>query len=132
MKIERREKEKVTTLSPTGDLVYEGIDELENQFKISCDNAHHVILDFAHTRYISAKALGIMAFYLKNFRDRQKGLKLIHVNENINKLLVITGLLKLIEIFETEDAAIASLGHQVGKLEKMLLWSKENLTQEYP
>lgn len=127
MKIERREKEKATIVSLTGDLVYEGIDELENQFKLSCDDAHHVILDFARTRYISAKALGIMAFYVKHFRDRQKGLKLINVNENIKNLLVITGLLKLIEIFDDEDAALASLGSQVGKLEKMLLWSKENL-----
>ena len=126
MKIERREKEKATILSLTGDLVYEGIDELENQFKVSCDDAHHVILDFARTRYLSANALGIMAFYVKHFRDRQKGLKLINVNENIKKLLVITGLLKLIEIFDDEDAALASLGPQVGKLEKMLLWSKKD------
>lgn len=126
MKIERREKEKATILSLTGDLVYEGIDELENQFKVSCDDAHHVILDFARARYISAKALGIMAFYVKHFRDRQKGLKLINVNENIKKLLVITGLLKLIEIFDDEDAALASLGPQVGKLEKMLLWAKKD------
>ena len=128
MKIEKREKEKATILSLTGDLVYEGIDELENQFKLSCDDTHHVILDFARTRYLSAKALGIMAFYVKHFRDRQKGLKLINVNENIKNLLAITGLLKLIEIFDDEDAALASLGPQVGKLEKMLLWSKENLT----
>jgi len=126
MKIERREKEKATILSLAGDLVYEGIDELENQFKISCDNAYHVIMDLSHTRYLSAKALGIMAFYVKHLRDRQKGLKLIHVNENIKNLLAITGLLKLIEIFENEDAAIASLGPQVGKLEKTLLWSKED------
>ena len=128
MKIEKREKEKATILSLTGDLVYEGIDKIENQFKLSCDDTHHVIMNFAHTRYISAKALGIMAFYVKHFRDMQKGLKLINVNENIKNLLAITGLLKLIEIFDDEDAALASLGPQVGKLEKMLLWSKENLT----
>lgn len=128
MKIEKREKEKATILLLTGDLVSEGIDELENQFKLSCDDTHHVIMNFAHTRYISAKALGIMAFYVKHFRDRQKGLKLINVNENIKNLLAITGLLKLIEIFDDEDAALASLGPQVGKLEKMLLWSKENIT----
>ncbi|MBM2833623.1 MAG: hypothetical protein HW406_784 [Candidatus Brocadiaceae bacterium] len=122
MKIEKKEKEKATILSLTGELVYEGIDELENQFKLSCDDTHHVIMNF------SAKALGIMAFYVKHFRDRQKGLKLINVNENIKNLLAITGLLKLIEIFDDEDAALASLGPQVGKLEKMLLWSKENLT----
>ena len=128
MKIERREKEKATILSLTGDLVYEGIDELENQFKLLCDDTHHVIMNFAHTRYISAKALGIMALYVKHLRDKQKGLKLIHVNENIKKLLAITGLFKLIEIFDDEDAALASLGPQVGKLEKMLLLSKEDLT----
>ena len=126
MKIEKREKEKATILSLTGDLVYEGIDELENQFKLSYDDTHHVIMNFAHTRYISAKALGIMAFYVKHFRDRQKGLKLINVNENIKNLLAITGLLKLIEIFDDEDAALASLGPQVGKLEKMLLWAKKD------
>ncbi len=128
MKIERREKEKAMILLLTGDLVYEGMDELENQFKLSCDNAYHVIMDLAHTKYISAKALGIMAFYVKHLRDKQKGLKLIHVNENIKTVLAIAGLLKLIEIFDDEDAALASLGPQVGKLEKMLLWSKENLT----
>ena len=126
MKIEKREKEKATILSLTGDLVYEGIDELENQFKLSCDDTHHVIMNFAHTRYISAKALGIMAFYVKHFRDRQKGLKLINVNESIKNLLAITGLFKLIEIFDDEDAALASLGPQVGKLEKMLLWAKKD------
>ncbi|MBI2471706.1 MAG: STAS domain-containing protein [Planctomycetes bacterium] len=128
MKIEKREKEKATILLIRGDLVYEGIDELETQFKISCDNTRHVILDLAHTRYLSAKALGIMAFYVKHLRDKQKELKLINVNENIKKLLAITGLFKLIEVFENEDVALASLGPQVGKLERMLLWSKENLT----
>lgn len=125
MKIERREKEKATLLLPTGDLIYEGVDELENLFKMLSDDARYVILDLTNTRYLSAKALGIVAFYVKLFRDKQRGLKLVHVNENIKKLFDITGILKIIEMFETEDAALASIGLQVGKLEKMLLWSNE-------
>ena len=126
MKIERREKEKATILLPKGELVYEGMDELEYLFKTLCDNDCHVILDLAHTKYLSAKALGLMAFYVKQYRDKQRDLKLINVNENIKKLFDITGLFKVIEIFENENAALASLGLQVGKLEKLLLWSKDN------
>ncbi len=125
MKIERREKEKATILLPTGDLIYEGVDELENLFKMLSEDARYVILDLMNTRYLSAKALGIVAFYVKLFRDKQRGLKLVHVNENIKKLFDITGVLKIIEIFESEGAALASIGSQVGKLEKMLLWSNE-------
>ena len=125
MKIEKQEKEKATILLPAGDLVYEGTDELEALFKALSDDTRYVILDLTHTRYLSAKALGIMAFYIKLFRDKQRGLKLVNVNENIKKLFDITGILKVIEIFESEGAALASIGPQVGKLEKMLLWSKE-------
>lgn len=126
MKIEKREKEKATILLPTGDLVYEGTDELEALFKVLSDDGRYVILDLTYTRYLSAKALGIMAFYVKLFRDKQRGLKLVNVNENIKNLFDITGILKVIEIFESEGAALASIGPQVGKLEKMLLWSNED------
>lgn len=131
MKIEKYQTEKATILLPKGDLVYEEINELEIFFKTLIDNAVYVILDLTHTRYLSAKALGIMAFYVKLFRDKQGGLKLINVNENIKKLFDITGLFRIIEIFEDEDVALASLGPQIGNLEKMLLWSKEDLFRNF-
>ncbi|MDN3513476.1 MAG: STAS domain-containing protein [Candidatus Brocadia sp.] len=125
MEIERQEKEKATILIPKGDLIYKGIDELETLFKELSDSARFVILDLTHTRYLSAKTLGIIAFYIKPFRNKQGGLKLVNVNENIKKLLYVTDIIKVIEIFDDEDAALASISPQVGNLEKMLLWSKE-------
>ena len=47
------------------------------------------------------------------------------MNESIIGLFDITGVNKVISIFENEDAVLASIGPQVGKLEKNLLWSKE-------
>lgn len=127
MIIEKREKEKATLLLFRGDLIYEGLGELESLLKRLSDAAGYVILDLEHTRYLSAKALGIIAFYVKVFQEKQAGLKLVHVNENIKKLFDITGLLKIVEIFGDVDAALASIGPQVGKLEKMLLHSKKSL-----
>lgn len=125
MKIERVDKGIATVLLPTGDLVYEGTDELDTLFNTLSNECRYVILNLTNTRYLSAKTLGIMAFYVKLFRNRQGGLKLVAVNQNIKKLFDVTGILRVIEIFESEGAALASIGPQVGKLEKTLLWSKE-------
>lgn len=128
MKIEKYEKEKTAVLLLKGDLIYEGMDELEILFKTLTDSAQYVILNLAHTRFLSAKGLGVLAFYAKLFREKQGGLKLTHVNENIKKLFTVTGLIKIVEIFDDDNAALASSGPQLGKLEKMLLWSKESFT----
>lgn len=126
MKIEKQENGKAIILVSKGDLVYEGIDELETLFKVLSGDAQYVILDLMHAKYLSAKALGILVYYVKFFREKQRDLKLINVNENIKKLLNITDIIKIISIFENEGAALASIGPHVGKLEKTLLWSKED------
>ncbi len=127
MKIERYKKENASVLFPKGNLIYEGTDELEILFKALIDDIQYVILNLTHTKFLSAKGLGVLACYAKLFREKQGGLKLTHVNENIKKLFNIAGLIKVVEIFEDDNAALASLGPQLGKLEKMLLWSKESL-----
>lgn len=127
MKIEKYEIEKVTLLLPAGDLVYEETKDLDAFFETAADVSPYVILDLVNTKYLSAKALGLIAFYVKHFRDKQGGLKLIHVNKNLKKVFGITGLLKVVEIFENEDVALSSFGPQIGKLEKMSLWAKETV-----
>lgn len=125
MKIEKYEIEKVTLLLPGGDLVYEGAKDLDVFLETIADASPYVILDLVNTKYLSAKAIGMIAFYVKRFREKHGGLKLIHVNKNLKKLFGITGLHKVVEIFEDEDVALSSFGPQIGKLEKMSLWAKE-------
>lgn len=125
MKIKKYEIEKVTILLPSGNLVYEETKDLDAFFETVADVSPYVILDLSNTKYLSAKALGLIAFYVKLFRDKHGGLKLIHVNKNLKKVFGITGLLKVVEIFENEDVALSSFGPQIGKLEKMSLWAKE-------
>lgn len=125
MKIEKRVKENATILIPRGDLVYDEVRKLESIFETQNENIDNVILDLKHTTYVSAKVIGMLAFYVKQFRDKQKGLRLIHVNTGLKNLFDITGLTNIVEIFDREDEAITSLGVQVGKLEKSYLWSNK-------
>lgn len=125
MKIKKHEIEKVTIVLPGGDLVYEGTKDLDVCLGTVADASPYVLLDLVNTKYLSAKAIGVIAFYVKHFMEKHGGLKLVHVNNNLKKLFSITGLLKVVEIFESEDAALSSFGPQIGKLEKMSLWARE-------
>lgn len=125
MKIEKQENEKAVILLPLGDLVYEGIEEFETLLKGMTDESRYIIIDLTFTKYLSAKAISIIVEYVKIFRARRKDLKFVNVNKNVIKLFDITGIIKVISIFENENEFITSIGPQVGKLEKNLLWSKE-------
>lgn len=127
MNIKKSEIEKVTILLPGGDLVYEGTKGLDACLGSVADASPYVLLDLANTKYLSAKAIGLIAFYVKHFREKHGGLKLVHVNNNLKKLFGVAGLLKVVEIFESEDVALSSFGPQIGKLEKMSLWAKESV-----
>ena len=125
MKIEKQENEKTVILLPLGDLVYEGIEELETLLKGLTDETRYIIIDLTFTKYLSAKAIRIIVEYVKIFRVMRRDLKLVNVNKNIMKLFDITCINKIISIFENENEVITSISPQVGKLEKTLLWSKE-------
>lgn len=125
MKIEKQENETAVILLPVGDLVYEGIEELETLLKGLTDESRYIIIDLTFTKYLSVKAIGIIVEYVKIFRARRKDLKFVNVNKNIIKLFDIIGIFKIISIFENENEVITSICPRVGKLEKNLLWSKE-------
>lgn len=125
MKIEKQENEKTVMVLPKGNLVYEGIEELSTLLKELRSEVRCIIINLAYTKYLSAKAISMIVDNVKYYRALRRDLKLVNVNENIIELFDITGANKIISIFENEDAVLASIGPQVGKLEKNLLWSKE-------
>ncbi|MEK7776431.1 MAG: hypothetical protein AAB331_03545, partial [Planctomycetota bacterium] len=78
MKIRKYEIEKVTIVLQGEDLVYEGTKDLDVYLGTVADASPYVLLDLVNTKYLSAKAIGLITFYVKHFRDKQGGLKLIH------------------------------------------------------
>ncbi|GJQ24494.1 MAG: STAS domain-containing protein [Planctomycetia bacterium] len=125
MRIEKKENEKTVMLLPKGNLVYEGIMELESFLRRLRDEDRYIIIDFTYIKYLSAKAISIIVNNAKIFQAKRRDLMLVHVNENIMKLFDVIGVNKIISIFENEEAVLSSVGPQVGRLEKNLLWSKD-------
>ncbi|MEB2308572.1 MAG: STAS domain-containing protein [Candidatus Brocadiaceae bacterium] len=125
MRIEKKENEKTVMLLPEGNLVYEGITELESFLRRLRDEDRYIIIDFTYIKYLSAKAISIIVNNAKIFQAKRRDLMLVHVNENIMKLFDVIGVSKIISIFENEETVLSSVGPQVGRLEKNLLWSKD-------
>lgn len=117
------ETKAATVLVLDGDLVFEGVEEFS--YKLNAllnESAKHIILDMRSTLYISAKAIGVIASTVRYLRERKKDLKLVNVREPIQHLFTITGLSRIVGIYQDEHSMWASLGSQVGILEKQSLW----------
>lgn len=112
-----------TVMVLDGDLILEGVEELS--YKLNAllgEGTKHVILDMRSTRYISARAIGIIASTVRQLREKKRDLKLVNVSEPIKHIFTITGLSRIVGIYKNELSMRASLGPQVGILEKQSLW----------
>ena len=117
------ETEAAAVLVLDGDLVFEGVKEFSHKLDaLLNERAKHIILDMRSTRYISAKVIGIIASTVRHLRERKKDLKFVNVSEPIQHLFAITGLSRTVGIYQDEYRMCASLGPQVGILEKQSLW----------
>jgi anti-sigma B factor antagonist len=65
-----------------------------------------VILDLENINYIDSTGLGELVGYLSRFQDSGKRLKLVNPNQTIVKLLQLTRLDRIFNIYTSEEAAL--------------------------
>ena len=69
-----------------------------------------IILDLSDVPYIDSTALGIILRAHATVTRRGGALKLLHVQGHVHELLELTRLLSVIQAFDTEADAFASVG----------------------
>jgi len=67
-----------------------------------------LILDVAGVTYVDSAGLGQLAQIHANTNSKQTALRLVGVGKRLRDLLFATRLLSLFQVFDTEDAALAS------------------------
>jgi anti-sigma B factor antagonist len=87
----------------TSPRVKETINELIEKGK------YNLIINLEGVRYIDSTGLGVLIGALKKVREHQGRILLICTNPQIKKIFNITGLVKIFEIFKSEDEAIKGL-----------------------
>lgn len=79
-------------------------------------NQSHLLLDLGHVRYVDSAGLGELVQAFSAARNRGGTLKLLHVTDRLNDLLVVTRLLTVFDCFDREADAVESFSREIRPL----------------
>jgi anti-sigma B factor antagonist len=110
MKMVAEQHGKVTILRPQGNLtIGEGDVILRETLQEQLKAGHlHLVLDMKAVKYVDSAGLGELVASLKRTKDAGGNLKLSGLNESVHNLMVLTKLMQIFEIHDTDVDAVSS------------------------
>ena len=113
MQIEVRNRGEVKLLKLSGRLTLgDAVDSLRATLNDLADTgANHYVVDLADIAMLDSSGIGLLIQYLTNCKQRGGALKLLNPSPFAVKTLKMIGLLKLFEVFDDQEAALASFNH---------------------
>ncbi len=110
MEIEVRNRGEVKLVKLTGRLTLgDAVDRLRSTFDdLAGAGSNCYVLDLADVGMVDSSGIGLLVQYLTNSKQRGGSLKLLNPSAFATKTLRMIGLLKLFEVFDDPDAAVAS------------------------
>jgi anti-sigma B factor antagonist len=109
LRVERQPERSGVALAVTGDLDAANAQVLRDALVDAIDNQGGlIVVDMSQVNYIDSIGLGTMVAGLKRGSEADARLRFVITNPQILKVLQITGLVRLLEIHETREAAFQS------------------------
>lgn len=114
MDIHERTLNDVTVLDLDGSFVIGRHGQFRSRFTDNIEaGGRRLILNFAKVGYIDSSGLGELVSCHTAMQRAGGKMKLIHLNERLNNLLIITKLGSVFETFDSESAAISSFASSI-------------------
>lgn len=109
MVIKLRERGDVAILDLEGELDTFSCEEVRDSIsRLIEEGKKQILLDMAGVEYIDSAGLGTLVGGLKRAVEHDRLLKIVHPNEQIQKVFNITGLVRVFEQFDCEEEALRS------------------------
>ena len=110
MKIKARTIGDIRILDCNGKITLgEGTLSLRNTLHETLESGtNKIVLNLAHINYIDSSGIGELVRTFTTVTKEGKQLKLLNLTNKIRELLVITKLLTVFQVYENEQAALAS------------------------
>jgi anti-sigma B factor antagonist len=110
LEIEVRNRGDVKLIKLTGRLTLgDAVDSLRGTFDdLAGTGANQYVLDLEQVSMLDSSGIGLLVMYLTNTKQRGGSLKLLNPSQFSIRTLKMIGLLKLFEVFEDPEAAVAS------------------------
>lgn len=117
MIIKLRERGDVAILDFEGELDTYSCQEVRDSItRLIEEGKKQILIDMAGVEYIDSAGLGTLVGGLKRAVENDRLLKIVHPNEQIQKVLHITGLVRVFEQFDCEEEALRSFPITGGSL----------------
>jgi anti-sigma B factor antagonist len=112
VEIEIRSRGTVRVIKLTGRLsLGDAVDSLRATFDdLAGTGAFRYVVDLSEISMLDSSGIGLLVQYLTNTKQQGGSLKLLNPSPFSVKTLKMIGLLKLFDVFEDQESAVASFG----------------------
>lgn len=107
MIIATREQPEATIVDVSGDVDMGTSPDLRKTLLESLKETSRLVVNLTGVRYIDSSGIASLVEVLKEARNKQKRLVLFGLNAAVREVLQLTRLIKIFEIRETEEQALA-------------------------
>jgi anti-anti-sigma factor len=110
MELQVKEYKRVAAVQPKGRVDSNTAPELEAALiKLQGEGRTHIVLDLSEVEFLSSAGLRVMVSTMKNLRKGTGDLVVACPNPRAREVLRLAGLDTVFSIYETREAAIASV-----------------------
>jgi len=111
MKIDVRQRDEIIILNVQGRFVSTAAKDIfgKSMDQLIADGWKKILLDLTEVEWIDSRGIGELVTALKMAKRLGVSVKLLRVGDRVKHVLSISQLLPLLDIFETEDEAVAAL-----------------------
>ena len=129
MNIIERKLNDVTVLDLEGALALEGNKQFRQRVTAIIDaGARKLIVNMARVKYMDGSGLGELISCYTTLQRMSGRIKLLHLSDRLQYLLVITKLTSVFETFDSEPAAVASFARDLKERRRL----DENTHRNFP
>ena len=114
MNITERQAGSIAVLAVSGKITSDDSGQLKEQVMSALDRGNKaIVLDLSGVNYIDSSGLGEMVSCHTTAARQKAAIKLTKLGARSKDLLVMTKLIMVFDVYDTEDEAIASFGQAV-------------------
>lgn len=109
LKFNKVDDKLVVTL--VGELDHHSAEEVRVKIddRIERDNIKKVIMDFKEVTFMDSSGIGVVIGRLKKIKNRDGKVCITNVNKRVDKVFTLSGLYKIITVYNDVNEALASI-----------------------
>lgn len=101
----------VVIVSLQGELDHHSAEQIRNQLDeaLQKQQVHHMLMNLEHLKFMDSSGIGVILGRYKLVKSKGGRLMLCSVSSPVQRLLELSGLFKIVDVYENESLALSSL-----------------------